>query len=105
MRQSMCAPDDLITPAQRALSERLRAANSAGVDVSTSAPCLAKNARTCGSASTASVSLFRRAITASGVPAGAINPYHDSTTKPGTPASIIVGYSGQAGDRFAPVTA
>ena len=51
------------------------------------------------------ISCSRLSTISGGVPAGANRPFHIVTSYPGRPASAIVGTSGAAAVRVAPVTA
>src|SRR5438132_10887919 len=88
-----------MTAPQRAISERMCAANTSGVLVVAIAPSVLRRSRSCGDCIIPRMSAFSFITIARGVPAGATIPYHCTASNPLTPDSEIVGVCGNASTR------
>src|SRR6185436_11693875 len=103
-RHSGLMPASFTTRVHFSVSFATKAVISAGFMRITSAPSSSKRLRVSGESRIKFISLYKRSSTGCGVPAGARMPHQLVTSKPGTPPSAIVGTSGMAGLRCAPLT-
>ena len=100
------APEALMSGANFAVSDLIRAASSAGVLAPTLMPCAASLSRTSGDAMALANTSCRLLSTGSGVFAGAASPNQtNSELTSGWPTSAMVGASGTSGIRVLDVTA
>ena len=95
----------LITAAHLVISCFSQMRNSSGEFPTASAPSGASRSFSSGDSIARVASRLRTFTMPGGVPDGAKKPCHADVSKSLIPASIMVGSSGVAGERFAPVTA
>src|SRR5512141_3035177 len=101
---SSLAPERRTTSPHLAESAFIVAANSSGVPPAGSSPILANFSLNASDVSTLLIAALSLSTIGRGRPAGAITPVQVGARYPGTPASAIVGSSGKAGERAAPLT-
>src|SRR5262249_19675610 len=95
-------PAALATAMLSAISALMRAANSAGVQLTGEMPALARRSWTAGILTAFIVSALSLSTTAAGLPAGASIPIQIGNSALRDPASSVVGTSGSSGARVVP---
>src|SRR6476646_5033083 len=101
---SSFAPERRTTSPHLAESAFIVAANSSGVPPAGSSPIVANVSLNDSDVSALLIAALSLSTIGRGTPAGAITPVQVGARYPGTPASAIVGNSGKAGERAAPLT-
>src|SRR6185437_5867068 len=97
-------PARFTTSAHLAESVLMVAANSSGVPPAGSSPITLNFSLKVSDTSALLIAALSLSTIGRGTPAGAITPVQVGARYPGTPASAIVGSSGKAGERAAPLT-
>src|ERR1041384_4918681 len=104
LAQSNLAPERRTTSPHLAESALIVAANSSGVPPAGSSPILANFSLNDSDLSALLIAALSLSMIGRGTPTGAMTPVQVGARYPGTPASAIVGSSGNAGERVAPLT-